>query len=189
LKQNKKIPSLSWGFTPGSYYRKRYYKKALGSLVLGGYDKARLAGESLSFSFYPDTGRELVVAIRDIKKITQNSTGESLINESILAALDSSHPNIWLPIEDCRLFEFAFSLSWNETLQMYFINETVHSKLQRDNTTVVLTLADDQVATKKIDIHIPYGSFDLTADHPLVESPRKYFPLKRAANSTQVSLF
>lgn len=111
-----------------------------------------------------------------------------MINESILAALDSSHPNIWLPIEDCRLFELAFSLSWNEAAQMYFINETVHSELLRDNTTVVLTLADSAETTNTIEIHIPYGSFDLTADHPLVPSPRKYFPLKRAANITQVSL-
>jgi hypothetical protein len=112
-----------------------------------------------------------------------------LINGSILAAIDSSHPNIWLPIEDCQLFKLAFDLSWNETAQMYFTNETTHSQLLRDNTTIVVTLADSRVANKTIDIHIPYGSFDLTADHPLVPSPRKYFPLKRAANYTQVSLF
>ena len=120
--------------------------------------------------------------------MAKNSTGESLINESILAALDSSHPNIWLPLEDCRLFELAFGLSWNDTVQMYFINETIHSELLQDNTTVVLTLADSRTATNTLEIHIPYGSFDLTADHPLVPSPRKYFPLKRAANHTQVSL-
>jgi hypothetical protein len=186
LKQYKKIPSLSWGYAPGSYYRKRYYKNALGSLVLGGYDKSRFVGEPLSFKFYPDTGRELVVAVRNIRKQAETSTGESLLRGSILAALDSSHPNLWLPEEDCRLFESAFGLLWNETAMMYFINDTAHSRLLEDNPTVVLTLADDMLATNTIDIHIPYGSFDLTADYPLVSGPRKYFPLKRAANDSQV---
>ncbi|KAF2670832.1 acid protease [Microthyrium microscopicum] len=188
LKQNGKIPSLSWGFNPGSYYRTQYYKNSLGSLVLGGYDNSRFVGEPISFKFNRDTGRELVVAIRSMKKIADESGQEPLINSPVLAALDSSRPNLWLPAEDCRLFELAFGLSWNETANMYFINETIHSELLRGNTTVVMTLADDTSSAKTIDLHIPYGSFDLTADLPIVARPRKYFPLKRAANHTQFTI-
>lgn len=187
LKQNNYIPSLSWGYQTGSYYRSQSYSNAYGSLVLGGYDTGRYAGMPLVVQMGTDSGRELVVGIQGISyEDTSGST--SLLQTPILAALDSTQPNIWLPTDTCQLFEKAFGITWNDTAQMYLVNSTLHSTLLAQNASVTFKLGTSTAGGNTTSITMPYGAFDLTASYPLVANSTPYFPLKRAANSTQYTL-
>src|SRR5207244_4162339 len=103
---------------------------------------------------------------------------------------DSTLPYIWLPLDACRQFEATFNFVWNETIELYLINDTLHSHLTTLNPTFTFTLGNDKTAGsgEGINITLPYNSFDLTAYPPLVSNSTRYFPLKRAANDSQYTL-
>ena len=187
LKQNKYIPSVSWGYQTGSYYRSQSYPNAYGSLVLGGYDTGRFTGTPLSMDMGIDQGRELLVGIQGIE-FGDTSTTSSLLQTPILAALDSTQADIWLPLDTCELFEEAFGIKWNDTAQMYLLNDTVHTALLAQDPSVTFKLGSSTSGGSTLSITLPYGAFDLTAEYPLVANSTPYFPLKRAANSTQFTL-
>ena len=64
LFEQKKIPSLSFGYTAGApYYAKPFYS----SLTLGGVDASRYIPNELSFGFAPDNERDIVVGVVGIK--------------------------------------------------------------------------------------------------------------------------
>lgn len=187
LKQNSYIPSLSWGYQTGSYYRSQSYSNAFGSLILGGYDAGRFTGTPLELAMGTDDGRELLVGIQGINY--QDTGGSSsLLQTPVLAALDSTQPNIWLPLDTCQLFEEAFGITWNDTAQLYLVNTTLHNNLLAQNATVTFKLGVTITGGNTTTITMPYGAFDLTAEYPLVANSSAYFPLKRAANSTQYTL-
>ena len=187
LKQNNYIPSVSWGYQTGSYYRSQSYPNAYGSLVLGGFDTGRFTGSPLSMNMGTDQGRELLVGIQGIA-FDDTSTSSSLLQTPILAALDSTQADIWLPLDTCQLFEEAFGIMWNDTAQMYLLNDTVHNALLAQDPSVSFKLGSSTSGGSTLSITLPYGAFDLTADYPLVANSTLYFPLKRAANSTQFTL-
>jgi hypothetical protein len=54
--------------------------------------------------------------------------------------------------------------------------------------TVVVKLGNTIQGGQTIDVSIPYGAFDLTAQPPLVNTSTRYFALKRASNQTQYTL-
>jgi hypothetical protein len=112
----------------------------------------------------------------------------SLLPSGILAALDSSQPNIWLPLAACQDFEQAFGITWNEQLQMYPVNNTLHQLLLTTDPSVVFKLGNAVQGGQSIEISLPYGAFDLAAQPPLVNNSTRYFPLKRASNQTQYTL-
>ena len=60
----KKIPSLSYGYTAGAYYRKD--AGGQGSLVLGGYDRSLFVPNSLVFPFNEDQSVDLTVGLQGI---------------------------------------------------------------------------------------------------------------------------
>jgi len=187
LKTNNDIPSLSWGYQIGSYYRSQTYSNAYGSLVLGGYDTGRYSGTPLSMAMGSDDGRELVVGIQGIE-YQDVSRSTLLLQTPILAALDSTQPYIWLPADTCSLFEAAFGITWNDTAQMYLLNSTLHTTLLAQNASVTFKLGAATSGGNTTSITLSYGAFDLTASYPLATNSTPYFPLKRAANSTQYTL-
>lgn len=113
-----------------------------------------------------------------------------MLPNPVLAALDSSQANLWLPSESCATFESAFGLSWNETSQLYLVNATVHKRLVAENPNVTFSLAGSISGGKTVDIVLPYSAFDLNASYPTVPGSgmERFFPLERAANSTQITL-
>jgi hypothetical protein len=64
LYTEKKIPSLSYGYTAGAYYRKD--AGGQGSLVLGGYDRSLFVPNSLFFPFNEDQSVDLTVGLQGI---------------------------------------------------------------------------------------------------------------------------
>ena len=182
LAQQNKTPSTSWAYTAGAYYKQ---PTAFGSLTLGGYDIARFIQNNITFPFGPDTSRDLVVPIQSI---TSDATSGPLFSSVIYAYIDSLVPHIWLPLEACQAFEKAFGLIYNETAELYFVNNTLREKLLGQNPNVTFTLGPASAGGSTIDILMHYGSFDLTAEYPIVDNSTRYFPLRRAQNDSQYTL-
>ncbi|PNS19722.1 hypothetical protein CAC42_7689 [Sphaceloma murrayae] len=190
---NKTVPSSYWAYTAGARYRT---PKTQASLVFGGFDTLRGdLRQGLTVPMGTDTNRDLVVAINGIS-ITTPSTGANVTVSGlpIIALIDSVVPDIWLPLAACQAFESAFGLIYNDTSLKYFINETQHTALLSQNSSVTFSLSTSTTSTSSSQstITLPYAAFDLTAAYPFgnlgVNDTSLYFPLQRAANSTQFTL-
>ncbi|KAJ8131941.1 hypothetical protein O1611_g1688 [Lasiodiplodia mahajangana] len=183
LKDRGVIPSLSWSYTAGARYR---LKQVYGQLILSGYDTSRFTENSASFSMAGDVTRDLVVALQSISY--SGTTSMTLLSDPIDIFIDSTDPNLWLPSDVCDAFEQAFGLTFDDTSDLYIVNETHHDALLNSNAEVALRLSDVTSGGETVTIVLPYAAFDLTAEYPLVENTSYYFPLKGAANSTQYTL-
>ena len=181
LKNAGYIESNSWGYTAGAHYTS---KQSYGSLTFGGYDASRFIPNNLTITRGQDISRDLLIGIQTI-----SSGSDSLLPSGIIAMIDSTVAQIWLPLEACLRFEEVFGLTWNEEFNLYLVNDTLHAKLVADNPTITLTLGDTTTSSNIINIQMPYGSFDLTASWPLIPNgTSRYFPLRRADNSSQYLL-
>ncbi|KAL9119079.1 MAG: hypothetical protein Q9187_004365 [Circinaria calcarea] len=182
LRDDNRIPSLSYGYTAGASYMPipRY-----GSLTFGGYDSTKAAPENVTVVMGADTNRDLILGISAI-----TSGQDSLLPESIVAYIDSTVAQIWLPVSACERFESVFDLVWNEDSNLYPVNDTLHDKLVAMNPNITLSLSNGLANSEQtIDIKLPYASFDLRAgDFFIGNITSRYFPLRRAQNSSQYTL-
>lgn len=182
LKNQSKIPSLTWAYTAGAY---NYHPPVFGSLTLGGFDASRFVSSSsnLNFSMNGDISRDLLVAVQSITtNLTGSSSSSSLLSSPIYAYIDSLVPHMWLPLDTCEAFETAFNLTWNSTAELYLVNDSLHQMLLEQNPTVMITVGPS-TSGESVPIEMPYWSFMLNASDNL-----RYFPLKRADNDTQYTL-
>jgi hypothetical protein len=183
LKNQSLIPSLSWGYTAGAAYRD---DPTFGSLVLGGYDTSRFEANNVSFAFAADFSRDLTVHLQSVSYDTLGSS--PLLTESIPFFINSLVTHLWLPVEVCERFETAFNLTWNDTAQLYLIDDEAHSRLSSLNPSLTFTLGNADSEGDSIEITMPYGAFDLSGKSPFVNPPSRYFPLKRAEEVNQYTL-
>lgn len=183
LKNQSKIPSLTWAYTAGAY---NYDPPVFGSLTLGGFDASRFVPNSLNFSMGEDISRDLLIAVQGI---TTNMTDSSpsLLSSPFYAYIDSLVPYMWLPLDACAAFESAFNLTWNSTIQLYLVNDSLHQMLLAQNPTVTMIIGPS-TSGDNISIEMPYWSFMLNASYPLINDSSRYFPIKRADNDTQYTL-
>jgi hypothetical protein len=105
LRNQNLIPSLSYGYSAGAVYMG---KTGLASLVLGGYDASRFEENNLTIPFGPDDSRRLYVGLHSIQVDRSLIETVSLLPNGISATIDSTVPEIWLPIPACQAFEAAF---------------------------------------------------------------------------------
>ncbi|KAI1116738.1 aspartic peptidase domain-containing protein [Nemania sp. NC0429] len=184
LKDKGMIPSLSWSYTAGAKYR---LKQVYGQLILSGYDSSRFVENSASFSMAGDITRDLVVVLQSISY--SGSTSSTLLSDPIDIFIDSNDPNLWLPGDVCDAFEEAFGIAIDDKSGLYLVNETHHNTLLDSDAEVTFRLSDVDSGGDTVRIVLPYAAFDLVAQYPLVNNNKSYyFPLKRAANSTQYTL-
>ena len=181
LKNRSMIPSLSWAYTAGNQYRPG---SVLGSLTLGGFDASRFVTNDVTFAFNPVDERDLTVEIESILMTASNKSVD-LLNNSISAYIDSTVPYFYLPVDVCQKFEDAFGILWDNDVQAYLVNDTLHDSLQTQNATVVFSISN---TTQSVSISLPYAAFDLIAEYPLVSNTTRYFPLMRATNESQYTL-
>ena len=183
LKAFEHIPSLSYAYSAGAWYR-----KALGSLILGGYDNVRIMPDQLSLPIRGNASRDLVVVLESVSLNDSTGSVKTLHSVPFEVFIDSTIPQLWLPEELCSKFEDAFGLSWNSTVGGYLINYTHHETLQQENANVIFHLGSDENGETSVDITLPYSAFDLELGFPFVSTKQYYFPLHRAANETQYVL-
>jgi hypothetical protein len=175
------IPSASWGYTAGAFYR---LQRPFGSLTLGGYDAARLTPNNVTFGFGADTSRILLVGLQSIV----TNSGYNLLPEGIVALVDSTVPDIWVPQESCQKFEGAFGLMPDSTTGLYLVNDTLHNALVAKNFNLTFKLGPEVEGGNSVDIVLPYASFDLNISFPEINISSRYFPLRCAENNTQYTI-
>jgi hypothetical protein len=153
LVAEKLIPSATWGYTAGAFYRVR---QPFGSLTLGGYDAERFTPNNVTFSFGPDTSKSLMVAIQ----VITTSTGDHLLPDAIVSVVDSTVPHIWVPQASCQKFEASFNLVRDSATDLYLVNDTLHDALLARNVSITFTLGTQVSGGDTVDIVLPYESFD-----------------------------
>jgi hypothetical protein len=183
LKDQKKIPSLSWSYTAGAMYR---LKNVYGQLIFSGYDTSRFTENPVSFTMADDITRDLVVVLQSISY--SGSTSATLLSDPINIYIDSTDPNLWLPDAAVDAFEKAFNLTLDSTTGLYLIDDAHHLALQNSKAEVTFRLSDVTSGGDAVVITLPYAAFDLMAVYPLVSDKNFYFPLKRANSSAQYTL-
>lgn len=160
----------------------------LGSLTLGGYDASRFTPSIPSFGFAA-ASRDLVVGIKSIAMSESAKPTTNLLPTAILSFIDSTVSQIWLPVDACHEFERAFGISYDNGTGLYLVNDTLHDSLLARDASLTFTIATDATSDETVDITLPYASFDLQVSYPIVQNgSSRYFPIRRAENSTQYTL-
>ena len=187
LKEQKQIPSVSFGYTAGAQYRDG---GSVASLTLGGYDESKFVKNDRTWTFASDNSRDVVVALQSINTPStdpSNPIATELLPSPIYAYLDALVAEIWLPTYSCEVFETEFGLQYDNTSELYLVNQTQHQKLLNRNASITFQLGITTDSEETVSIELPYAAFDLTAKTPYqyIYSDSYYFPLRRAANETQ----
>ncbi|EMD66001.1 hypothetical protein COCSADRAFT_35932 [Bipolaris sorokiniana ND90Pr] len=186
LRDGGHIPSVAYGYQAGSPYRGT---KVPASLVLGGYDGSR-ASKPLTVKINTDMSRALTVSIHDIVATgTLNGTLSLVNSERILAPLDSSIPELWLPKSVCDRFESVFGLEYHEASGRYLLTDAKRDQLRSMNPIVTMTIGSDpSISGNSTIIQLPYAAFDLQAGFPIFVNETNYFPIRRADNESQYAI-
>lgn len=199
------IPSLSYGYTAGAYYRLKHVPS---SLTLGGYDANKFQPHNVSFDLDPNL--DPIVALNEItvhanpspsSKASPGWASNSVtllgLADVALYKIDSSTPYLWLPESVCGKFEKALGLTYNEDVRLYTFRSDSPQRdtLMNWNLTFDFVLADLPGSTKSVSVSLPYQAFDLQLTYPFPKlnatpysPPTYYFPLRKAANDTQFTI-
>ena len=104
----------------------------LGSLTLGGYDASQFVANPITFGFNQVDNRAWTVTIQEISFNTADPRSLLLSqNNTVAALIDSTVPYIYLPGEVCGKFEEAFGITFDDEVQAYLVNDTLHERLQQ----------------------------------------------------------
>ena len=187
LKKQNMIPSRSFGYTAGNQYR---LKSVFGSLTLGGYDSSLFTPNNLNFTMATSVGSELMVGIQSMTAENGDGTSSSLTQGGIMAHIDTTVSLLHLPLSICQQFEKAFNLTMDNKTGLYLVDDSLHTQLQKQNTSVTFTLGRAASGGETINITLPYSSFDLVVKPPAygVTTSQKFFPLRRADSDTQYTI-
>jgi hypothetical protein len=181
LKEEGHIPSLSFGYQVGASYR---FTKVPGSLILGGYDRTRSSNDTLLLT----SSEGHIVGLQSITATLANGTVTTLLKSGTLAFIDADVPELWLPPSLCDAFASAFGLTYNQESDRYYLTDTAHASLLDAAPAFNFTIGTSKSGGKSIIIEIPYAAFDLQASYPIFATPTNYFPLRKAANASQITL-
>ena len=200
MRSQNLTPGLSFGYTAGASYGKSRMKCSPicsnipiasggipGSLIFGGYDKARFTPSNLSFPVDGDKNKTLPLSLESIVVDNVPSGTLSLLpnGDAIVASIDSTTSQMWLPQNVCDLFAQAFGLRYDTYTGLYVINDTMHKQLKQSNPSVTFTLGGTDSSRETTNIVLPYAAFDLQAGIPWFNFTTNYFPLRVAANASQ----
>ncbi|MBE7157810.1 MAG: hypothetical protein INR62_05150, partial [Rhodospirillales bacterium] len=189
LKEQNYIPSVSFGYTAGAQYK---FSGEYASLTLGGYDED-INGDPMEFVFAGDNERDILPAIQSIStpsSADSSPVGTELLPAPIYAYLDATVAEIWLPISACHAFEDEFGLVYDNTTDLYLVNDSLHDTLLSRNPSITFTLGAGESGGQTVAVELPYAAFDQTAKPPYggLTNDTKYFPLRRAQNETQYTI-
>ena len=158
------------------------------SLILGGYDSSRSIPSNFTIPFASDNTRTLSVGLQSITASDTFQGSVDLLPDGGLFMIDSSVPDLWLPMSSCSMFEQAFGLTFDNATNLYTVNNSIHNRLRQSNPSVVFKIGIQPVHGPTVDISLPYGAFDLQTSSPIYSNATNRFPLRRAANQTQYTL-
>jgi hypothetical protein len=93
----------------------------------------------------PNANNNFLVASLAAISVTDSVKGSQTLKADItpgVVRIDSAVPQIWLPEQACRVFETTFGLTWDDSLKLYLISDTIYERLARDKPEVIFTLTD-----------------------------------------------
>ncbi|KAI9891462.1 MAG: hypothetical protein M1814_002781 [Vezdaea aestivalis] len=194
LRQKNFIPSLSWSYTAGAYYRG---PRGVGSLIFGGYDLSRYIPNDLIFDYKPNVDRNLLVNIQSIGLNTSTSPSEplsasetrNLLPSPVIAHIDSLFPYLMLPQTVCDTFASVLNLTWNSTYNHYLLSEDEHRALLIRAPSFNFTLTTPNSNSTSISITFPYDAFSLQLSPPYFPISTYYFPLLPSSTPTLGRVF
>ncbi|KAF3035563.1 hypothetical protein E8E12_004763 [Didymella heteroderae] len=185
LKDEHLIPSLSYAYSAGAFYKS---PKVFGSLTLGGYDEARFEPNNFTFPFDPDETQPTSIKLqRMTAKRTFNGSAVLLQDEAYMN-IDFTMPYLWLPSDVCDRIASSLRLRYDNTTEFYLVDDDVHADLVSRNPTFTFSFGSPSGTLETLDIELPYAAFDLQASWPIYNDTKNYFPIRRATNSTQFTL-
>lgn len=185
LYSNGTISSMTWSYTAGAYYR---LKSVFGSLIFGGYDASRFTPNDVVFTMTGDNLRDIVPTIRSMTATTA-SGNTTLMSTPEFVFIDSTVPELWLPVDVCQQFEKAFGIQFDNTTGTYLVDNSTHQNLLAMNPNVTITLGDQKTGGPTVDIVLPYGAFDQNLTSPILPNRTSwYFPIMQATDSSQYTL-
>lgn len=123
--------------------------------------------------------------------LTANTTTRSSIDllkrTDVTLYIDTTVAEIWLPVEICEAFEDAFGLTYDNTTNLYLVDDLLHQTLLAQNPSITFILNQAFSTDQTVHITLPYAAFDLEAKPPYrtLNETTKYFPLRRGADKTQ----
>lgn len=137
----------------------------------------------------PDDERPLSVSVQSIAATNSSDALVSLLDDPFYTEIDFTVPHLWLPRVTCDNFANAFGLIYDNTTDLYLVNNTIHSDLLERNPTVTIGLGNTPDPKERVNVVLPYRAFDLQASKPMYENGTNYFPIRRAPeNATKYTL-
>ncbi|WYZ45322.1 hypothetical protein EsH8_VIII_000638 [Colletotrichum jinshuiense] len=204
------IPSYSFGYTAGAYYKGTSGTPC--SVTLGGYDASRFVPHNIDFSLDPNDGlpralvRGIEVNVGQDKALPGGWDSKTRIlsnmSTSFSAVIDSSTPYLWLPDAICDQFAEALNLTYNSTFDLYTVNNDQYAEFKAGSSSYSFTFSfssryntDDfghpLQAPGVVNITITAAAFAQVLRYPFQTETIKYgdpavpyFPLRRASNLT-----
>lgn len=120
--------------------------------------------------------------------INVNDTNIDLPTQGILATIDTSVADLWLPPSLCDAFATNLNLTYHNASDRYVIPSSIQTLLQSTSPTFTFTLGTSVSDGETIDIELPYAALALEADYPIFAEPTTIFGIRRAANDTQFTI-
>ncbi|KAK7178893.1 eukaryotic aspartyl protease [Paraphaeosphaeria sporulosa] len=185
LKNTRRIPSLSYGYTAGAFYTPGH---AFASLTLGGYDESRFEPNlNITFPFHGDDERPTSIYLQQIMAENTPNGTVSILRDKIFVNLDFTLPFLWLPTDACDRIASLFKLRYDTVHNLYLAEDNVNAELMEKNAQFTFDLGDSVHPAERVSIVIPYSAFNHGLSWPIYNSTTKYFPMRRT-NGTHYTL-
>jgi hypothetical protein len=160
-----------------------------GSLVFGGYDQTRFEPNNVTFPFDANDSRKPSLNIQSIvTQNAENTTVSMLPDGPVYSLIDFAEPQMWLPVSACDAFAKAFNLTYDNSTDLYLIDETTRSRLLNRNPSITFGLGKTANPGERVNVVLPYSAFDQQASYPVYANATNYFPIRRAYNDTQYTI-
>ncbi|PPJ56836.1 hypothetical protein CBER1_10158 [Cercospora berteroae] len=184
-KQQNLSASVSYGFSAGAAYR-----NAPGSIIMGGYDRAAFEPSNLNFPLAFAGSRSLTARLKNlvISNTLQGTISPPFEPGGLNMSIDSTVAQIWLPGSICDTLSAALGLQYDNSTELYFVNSTAHQSLLDQAPEFTFTLAAAGSPNTTTSIVLPYAAFDQQIGQPWSTEDTTYFPIRRAANESQLVL-
>ena len=188
LWENERIESNSFAMHIGSAS-----PPISGSLVFGGYDQDRVAGDVLELQ--GNTYRDPII-LEDLaieiftgdspfnfadKKTGLLADGNSSLASGLTVRMDGCSPYLTLPESTCKSLSNHLPILPNPDLGLYTWNVSDERYFNIMNSASGLTFnLSTAERNGTVSISVPFQHLNLTLDKPLVQEPTPYFPCSTA---------
>ncbi|KIW03727.1 uncharacterized protein PV09_05036 [Verruconis gallopava] len=164
--------------------------QALGSLVLGGFDEARIQPNTTAKFGMPVGSDETELALTVQKIAVVGTNGNSSIYEDAFdAILESAVPYLFLPLMLCNWFENLFNLTYDAYRDIYTIDPTVADANYNKIQSITFGLGNQTGQTMTNISFNDYRAFSPLASWTWnLDSGQRIFPIKRMPNNSKTAV-